>query len=256
MEMTLALPLLLAIGAGVGCLGAMLGIGGGIIIVPLLTLALGYTPQMAVGTSMVVVLLNTLSSAAGYLRRGLVCRGAALRFGLATLPGAAAGGYVSHLLQGQSLYAVFGLFFLLIGGKMFLRGDRKRGGGEADASIPSYNKAIGTLLSTVIGFLASLLGIGGGVFHVPMMTGLLRFPVKTAIATSSAILALSSLSGAVSHAVLGHVAWPAALCLGGGAVLGAQVGVRAAARARTDLLIRGAGLLILAVGIRFLSALF
>ena len=78
----------LALGILVGLLGALLGIGGGMVIVPLLVFAWDYEPQLAIGTSVLMVLMNAVSGTWGYIRQKKVCVDAALKFAVATVPGA------------------------------------------------------------------------------------------------------------------------------------------------------------------------
>lgn len=250
--MGMEIVLFLAVGMAVGCVGAMLGIGGGIIIVPLMSFVFGATPQEAAGTSMFVVLFNSLSGAWGYYKQKRICWDAAWKFALATIPGGFLGSYVAHYLESKTLFIIFGVFFAVMAMMMFLKTDAKSKG-ETAAMVPDdYDWKLGTVCSVVVGFIASILGIGGGIIHVPMMTYLLKFPVKTAIATSTAILTVSALSGAVSHAFLGHVLWTPALGLAVGAVVGAQIGVRLASKTKSSLLMKLTALLVLAVGVKFI----
>ncbi len=248
--------LYLIIGIAVGILGAMLGIGGGIIIVPLMTFVFGATPQQAVGTSMVVVLFNSLSGSIGYLRRKMVFLDAAWKFALATIPGAILGSYVADTLQGKVFYGIFGVFFALFAVNMFYQAGKKSSKDDSCEVPAQYNWKLGTGFSVGVGFLASILGIGGGVIHVPMMTYLLKFPVKVAIATSTAILSVSAIAGATSHALMGHVLWLPALSLGVGACIGAQLGVKTASKAKSSLLLRLTAGLVFVMGIKFLMELF
>ena len=186
----------LIVGIFVGLLGSLLGIGGGVVIVPLLVFAWGYEPQVAIGTSVLVVLLNSISGTLGYMRKKQVCVDAAIKFAIATVPGAFLGSYAAEYLQGRLFYGVFGLFFLGVAYNMFTKAGKKDGTTGANAQVPEhYNWQLGVLCSIFVGFLASILGIGGGIVHVPFMAYILQFPVHVAIATSTCILAVSSLSG-------------------------------------------------------------
>ena len=99
---------------------------------------------------------------------------------------------------------------------------------------------------------ALLMGIGGGIVHVPFMVYVLNFPVHVAIATSTCILAVSSLAGLVSHAMLGHIVWTSGLAIGAGAFVGAQGGVALAQRLQSGILMKLASVLVLITGIKFL----
>lgn len=246
------------VGLGIftGVVGALLGLGGGVVIVPFLVFVAHYEPQLAIGTSMFVVLLNSVSGACGYIRKKLACTSAAISFSLATIPGALLGSYVATYLQGRIFFGVFGLFFLGVAFNMFRKANQA-GEENGVTTVPeNYNKKLGIICSVFVGFLASVLGIGGGVIHVPFMIYVLRFPVKVAIATSTCILAVSAVAGATSHAYLGHVMWIAGLALGIGAAIGAQIGVRLAAVMKSAMLMKGAGVLVALTGIKFLLSAF
>lgn len=242
----------LALGILVGLLGALLGIGGGMVIVPLLVFAWDYEPQLAIGTSVLVVLLNAVSGTWGYVRQKKVCVDAALKFAVATVPGAFLGSYAAEYLQDRLFYLVFGAFFVLAAINMYRKANKEAAGKTAGEVPEVYNWKLGVLCSVGVGFLASILGIGGGIVHVPFMVYVLNFPVHVAIATSTCILAVSSLAGLVSHAMLGHIVWSSDLAIGAGAFVGAQGGVALAQRLQSGILMKLASVLLLVTGIKFL----
>lgn len=242
----------LALGILVGLLGALLGIGGGMVIVPLLVFVWHYEPQLAIGTSVLVVLLNAVSGTWGYIRQKKVCVDAALKFAVATVPGAFLGSYAAEYLQDRLFYLVFGAFFVLAAINMYRKANKEAAGKTAGEVPEVYNWKLGVLCSVGVGFLASILGIGGGIVHVPFMVYVLNFPVQVAIATSTCILAVSSLAGLVSHAMLGHIVWISGLAIGAGAFVGAQGGVSLAQRLQSGILMKLAGVLVLITGIKFL----
>ena len=248
----MSLLVFFALGVFTGLIGALLGLGGGVIIVPFLVFIAHYEPQIAIGTSMLVVLLNAVSGSVGYIRKKMACVDAALKFSLATIPGAFLGSYLANYMQGKVFYGVFGIFFLGLAFNMF----RKAGISGEENSVTvvpkNYNWKLGVICSVFVGFIASILGIGGGVIHVPFMIYVLHFPVKVAIATSTCILAISAIAGACSHAYLGHVDWLVGLSIGLGAAIGAQLGVKVAAHMKSALLMKGTGVLVAITAIKFL----
>ena len=126
----------LIVGVFVGILGSLLGIGGGVVIVPLLVFYWGYEPQVAIGTSVLVVLLNSISGTLGYMRKKQVCVDAAIKFAIATVPGAFFGSYAAEFLQGRLFYGVFGLFFLAVAYNMFTKASKKDGTSGTNARVP------------------------------------------------------------------------------------------------------------------------
>ena len=108
-----------------------------------------------------------------------------------------------------------------------------------------YNLWQGIGISAVVGFVSSLLGIGGGIVHVPVMVVMLRFPVYVATATSHFVLALMALEATVVHVADGTLAWNVVLArssaIAVGAIVGAQVGAYFSHRVRGDTILRALG---------------
>jgi hypothetical protein len=120
----------------------------------------------------------------------------------------------------------------------------------------SYNPVIGIVLSVFVGFISSLLGVGGGFIHVPALTRLLNFPVHVATATSHFILTVMALTGTAVHLARGvfvHGARRTAI-LAVGVILGAQLGAYMSTRLGGKVIIRGLALAMIFVGIRLILA--
>lgn len=244
------------LGIFTGIVGALLGLGGGVIIVPYLVFVAQFEPKLAIGTSMLVVLMNSVSGAYGYIKSKLACTDAAIKFALATVPGAIMGSYIARYLQGKIFYGVFGVFFLALAINMYIKSNGKSQDNGVDEIPENYNWKLGVLCSIFVGFIASILGIGGGVIHVPFMIYILRFPVRVAIATSTCILAISALAGVSSHGFLGHINFVAGLAIGIGAAIGAQIGVRIAKKLKSNILMKGTSALVALTAIKFLMTAF
>lgn len=263
----------LVFGFAVGAYGTMVGAGGGFLIVPALLLVYHARPEQAAGTSLAVVFLNALSGSWSYARQGRVDYKSGLWFALATLPGAVAGAFMAQAFSGRTFDLVFGVLILLIAGLLIWRPVVEEE--YADALVEEaevvwwqvkqritdrrgeiyhyrYNRLVGVGLSFVVGFLSSILGIGGGVVHVPVLIHLLGFPAHIATATSQFILAISALAGAGSHLALGHVLAGPAILMGIGAVGGAQLGARLARTLHGSLMIRLLSVALVLVGVRLL----
>ncbi len=221
------------LGLSVGAFGTLVGIGGGFILVPLFLLVYHWIPQQAIGTSLTVVLLNAVSGTLAYIRQKKVYYDAAIRFSIATLPGAFAGSYAAQYFTGTTFRITFGCFMLLISAIIFYRSSPKGASDEFDKASFVYNRPLGISLSALVGFLSSILGIGGGIIHVPAMVYLLGFPTHIATATSHFVLAVSSFTGVASHFLLGNILTIPALTIGAGAVVGAQIGARLSSKVKS-----------------------
>jgi len=242
---------LFILGLSVGTIGTLIGVGGGFILVPIFLLVLHYSPQHAVGTSLAVVCLNALSGTVAYVKQKKVYYDAAIRFSLATLPGAVIGSYLAHYFTNRSFYISFG--FLLIAIALLLYFNTKP---ETDSSCNKdtfqYNRILGTSLSILVGFLSSIFGIGGGIIHVPAMIILLGFQTHTATATSHFVLAVSSAFGVATHSLLGNILITPALVIGSGVILGAQLGAYIAPKTNSRSITLLLSLALIILGLRMI----
>lgn len=216
----------LILGVAVAAFGTLVGIGGGLILVPLFILVFHWEPNLAVGTSLVVVFFNAISGTVAYMRQKKVYYDAGIRFALATLPGAFLGSYAVAYIPEAEFKVFFGATLMVMAALMFWR-NHSKGAPNKGTEVPkNYNRTAGVLLSLGVGFLSSILGIGGGIIHVPAMVYLLAFPAHIATATSHFVLAISSMVGVFSHFLLHNILIKEALMIGVGAVLGAQLGAK------------------------------
>lgn len=257
-----------ALGLAVGTYGTLVGAGGGFVLVPLFLLVYGLPHEVAVGTSLAVVVANAVSGALSYVVQKKVDYRAGITFGLATLPGAYFGAGLTHAFSGPAFTRTFGAFLIVLALYLLFRRapksfPRERHGWgwvtraahtpEGDVRY-SYHEPAGMVLSTGVGALSSWLGIGGGVVHVPVMTELLRFPVAMAVATSHFVLAFTALAGAAVHAREGDVNWALALPIGAGAVVGAQIGAQLARKAKGSWVLKALSVALVLVGLRLVTA--
>jgi len=257
----LQLAILFVAGLGIGTLGTLIGAGGGWMIVPCLLFGLGFTPQRAVGTSLMVVFLNAFSGSIAYMIQGRILYRMGVAFAVATIPGAMIGASLVQYIGSQwfiFLFAIFLLFlavFLLKGRTITGHSFRHPSQEELD-SLSSPIMLTGMFISFLVGVISSLLGIGGGIVHVPFLIVILGMEVHAATATSHFVLAVTSLVGALIFLYGGHVDLPVAGVMGAGVLLGAQVGAVLSNRLPSDPIRKtlAFAVLIFAVGliIRFL----
>jgi hypothetical protein len=190
------LPTLLVSGAVAGTLAGLLGIGGGVIIVPIVTLLFeghgvphGMAIKMALGTSLATIVVTAMSSIYTHHRKGAVDWGLFRIMGPAVFVGSLIGAGLADIIPGDALYIAFILFLFAISAQMAM--------GRVGAHRALPGKAGLVAVSTVVGTLSALMGIGGGAMHVPFLS-YCGIPVKRAIATAAAVglpLALSASAG-------------------------------------------------------------
>ncbi len=218
--------LLGAAGLAIGTLSSLLGVGGGIFIVPLLTLTgLVGTVQEAAGTSLASITFTSLSATFAYSRRKAVDVRAGLSLVPASLLGAWAGARLTSIIDSRWLAISFAAL-LLYPTVMMLLGKttsdvRKSAAGRATGG---RALAIGAAIGLVAGLGSGLLGIGSGTIMVPSLALFLGLDIVSAIATSLFVMVPSSAFAAVTHFSQGHVHVELALPLIVGTVIGAQLG--------------------------------
>ena len=260
-------------GLVVGGYGTLIGAGGGFIIVPVLLLFFNWPHQEAVGTSLLVVTANAASGTVSYWRQKRIDLQTGWRFALATLPGAVLGSFVVDLLSGQLFNIVFGVALVSVSVYLILNPERKRPtAGESkptgwrswgyttrhivdsNGSTFDYGFSMpwGLVLSFFVGFMSSILGIGGGIIHVPALITLFDFPAHIATATSHFILMISAATGTVSHLSLGHVRIAQGIAMAVGAIIGAQIGGALSHRVKGVWIVRGLAAALTLVGIRLI----
>jgi uncharacterized protein len=259
---------LIAFGFFVGTYGAMVGVGGGFVVVPLL-LALGSPARVAAGTSMVVVLANAASSTFSYLRQKRVDLRSGLLFSIAGIPGAILGAWADQHITHRLFTILFGIMLVIVAVRAALtRNEPPSSAAPSDEVTPpdhhhsrdfvdamgvrhrySFNIWAAIGVSALTGFLASMFGIGGGVVQVPAMVYLFHFPTHIAVATSSLIIFVTAIFGAGTHAYYGDILPLPALFLSIGALAGAQLGARLSSRMRPGPLMRWFSLVVAATAL-------
>ncbi|TFV70877.1 sulfite exporter TauE/SafE family protein [Bradyrhizobium frederickii] len=269
--------LVLAMGAAVGFVSGMFGIGGGFLMTPLL-IFIGITPAVAVASVTSHIAASSFSGALSYWRRRAIDPALASVLLCGGVTGTALGVWTFTQLRalGQlDLMIALSYVVLLgtVGSLMFSEGLRALMRTRRGALPPrrTHNWIHGlplkmrfkrskiylsvipvVVVGIMIGFIGAIMGIGGGFILVPIMIYLLRVPTSTVIGTSMVLTLVTMLFATLLHAVTNHLVDAVlALILMVGGVTGAQFGVRAAQKIRGEQLRLLLGLLILSVGIRF-----
>jgi uncharacterized protein len=270
---------LLPLGFLIGAFGTLIGAGGGFILVPILLLVYpNEKTELITAISLAVVFFNALSGSFAYARMKRVDYKSGIVFSIATIPGAILGALSTAFVPRRAFDLIFGILMTIAAVVLWLSAKEERSTSPrpkvvqvsekartrltqrhlVDAEGVHYDYAfdlrLGTVLSIFVGYLSSLLGVGGGFIHVPALTRLLNFPVHIATATSHFVLAVMALTGTLVHVVQGvfvHGARRTAV-LAIGVLVGAQAGAWISNRVGGKMIIRGLAVALLFVGIRLI----
>lgn len=254
-------------GAGAGCLGALLGIGGGVFLVPFLNLGLGLPYNVSVGTSLMTVIATSSAVSAGTTGKNLIN----LRLGMLLEVASAAGGLAAAMtlqyLTVHQLYVIFSVVTAVIAGIMLSRLDRRNvlhasvdpgvlGGRFTDETGHEIvyrvkRLPVAMVASFVAGNISSFLGIGGGILKVPALNSWCGVPMRAAAATSALMIGVTAVSSAPVFYSRGWIQPPLAAAAVLGVLAGSRAGLHFAGRARARWL-----KMLMAVVLLIVSALY
>lgn len=268
-----SIVVLIIVGFLIGTIGTLIGAGGGFILVPILLLTHPeFSPEIITAISMAVVASNALSGSVAYIRARKVDYKAGLIFAMFTIPGSIIGVYATQYIPRNIFNIIFGI--LLIGLAIFLL---FKGGKEKIVEHPiqkkgwieqtiiaksghvyhySYNWRLGAAISSVVGFISPLLGIGGGIVHVPALSEWLKFPIHIATATSHFILAIMATVSVTVHIINGNYndsfVLTMVISLIAGVIPGAQMGAYLSKILKGSFIIKALAICLGIVGLRIL----
>jgi uncharacterized membrane protein YfcA len=269
-----SLILLIISGLVIGMFGTLIGAGGGFILVPILILSYPeLSPESITAISMVIVAANAISGSIAYARSGRIDFKAGFLFALFTIPGSVLGVLTTQFIPRNLFNILFGVLLIVLSVYLLFRhnkpvaslvteGNRKRWKHHTltDASGVTYNytynQTRGILISVLVGYLSSVLGIGGGIIHVPALVQWLQFPVFIATATSHFILAIMATVSVLVHFIKGSYHDPKILHMVIGLIIGvipgAQIGAWLSHKLKGNTIIRVLAVCLGLVGIRIL----
>ena len=218
-----------------GGFGSLVGLGGAVIMLPVVQMVLHYRPDMAVGTTLFAVIFTSLSSSWGHFRAGNIQLKTGMCVGAGGILGTFIGSYVFKEYLAQSvnlLMAVLGTFYVFtacrIGRSAYNEWRQQRGYVQAKkaAAVAGKPSAGGLmLLGLVTGVVSSILGIGGGFIMMPLLIMIFGLSPYAAVGTSFLAMLPIALSGGLIKLYQGYVYLQAGLIMGAGTAIGAQLGV-------------------------------
>jgi uncharacterized membrane protein YfcA len=231
---------LVVLGFFAGLLGALTGIGGGVLLTPILALHFGIPIRQAIGTSLVAVITTSAASSSVHLQRHTTDIRLGMTLELATALGAAVTAYLVGYFNRNLLEGLFA-GFLLYSSLMIIarRGkvkDRAIPSGRGEVVIPPYEPRrypLGLAASLIAGGLSGLLGIGGGPLKVPVMFIFMNVPLMVATATSNFMIGVTAAASAIVYYRRGDILVGIAAPLAVGVFVGSLLGARLAPRIQT-----------------------
>jgi len=270
--------LLILIGFAIGTLGTLIGAGGGFILVPILIIMQPtFSPEIITAISMVVVACNATSGSVAYMSAKRVDYRAGIIFGLFTIPGSILGVFTTKFIPRNVFDIIFGIVLFALAIFLFFKGGDKKSvekpmvknkGWVQQRLVDKWNEKYdyaydlkkGSILSVFVGYFSPLLGIGGGIIHVPAMVEWLRFPVHIATATSHFILAVMATVSVIVHIYQGSYSDPLILKMSIGLIIGvipgAQLGAFLSRKIKGKMIIKALAVSLAIVGIRILISRF
>jgi uncharacterized protein len=238
---------LFALSLGASALGGMLGMAGGIFIVPALTMVVHMDIRTAIGASLVSVIACSCGSASPFLKGGLVNIRLAVVLETATTLGALTGVLLAGVIPTAYLFILFALILALSAQQMLARRGETAVAATAadtwgwaaalrlDASYPDRGRRVeyrvrrlplGMLLMCGAGLVSALLGIGSGVLKIPAMDSALRLPIKVSSATSNFMIGVTAAASAGAYFLRGDIVPAVASPVALGSVVGSLLGAR------------------------------
>ncbi len=258
--MDLSLPTLVelvVLGAAAGWLGALVGIGGGVILVPALVLAFGVKTQSAVAASLIGVAATSTAAGSAYVGSGLTNMRLGMTLEIATTIGGITGGLVAMYVSPELLAGVFGVVMAITSALVFFdRGGREKEaaptaaqrrvrpevlGWESRAELAgayfdehrhemvhykAHRIPVGAGVSLLAGTLSGMLGVGGGFLKVPAMSLGMKVPIRVAAATSNFMIGVTAISSLFVYFARGYVQPFLAAPIAIGVVAGSLLGTR------------------------------
>jgi uncharacterized membrane protein YfcA len=258
--------ILVASAFATGILASLLGVGGGFLIVPIIMFLCGLDSHFAIGTSLMTLVFTATSSTFAYFKQKRIDYKIGLILAACTTPGAILGAYTTKFISAGVLTLLLGLLLIYVGIKVLTRSkeqkderslrptsfSRKRSIVDSFGVVFDYSVDLerGMPLSFLEGFFSGLLGIGGGIVMMPVLVLGVGFPIHIAVATSMFVMIFTTLSGAITHLLLGHVIIQYVILLAIGVSIGTQIGARIARRLKSKTLERVFGASLLLLGLR------
>ena len=218
--------ILIPLGLFAGLLAGVLGVGGGVVLVPTIK-TLGYTPVQAVATSSLAIILTACSGSWRNWRQGNLDLRKVILLALPSILTAQLGAWLADYVAPQLLLVSFSIFLVVNIGLSQVKKQILKQNSDRSSNQSTFNPLTARIFTgSITGLLAGFFGIGGGIILVPLQILLLQEKIKTAIQTSLGVIVITSVSASIQHSIQGNVLFVQGLILGLGGIFGAQVSTR------------------------------
>lgn len=240
------------IGLVTGIVVGLTGASGVIVVVPMLTMLLGFPIHMAIGTSLFMDVITPLPVAWSYYRNGHINLKSGLWLAVGALLGAQVGALVANTsISGEVMSKGFVLLMFVIAIAMWIKSSRpeRKASDVPLAAMTNKNRCITFGIGLVLGTISGMFGAGGGVMFLLVLMLVLKYPTHMAIGTSTLIMAFTAFSGTLGYAFHGHVDFPSGLVIAVGSIAGGLLSARFANQASEKMLNRIVGSVFACLGI-------
>jgi uncharacterized membrane protein YfcA len=254
-----------------GLLGALTGLGGGVVVVPVLALVFHVDLRYAIGASLVSVIATSSGAAAAYVREGFSNIRIGMFLEIATTLGALVGAYLTAMVSTKAIGTIFGVVLLYsavasfrgrhedaqpaedggLAARLRLAGEYPTGGGALKAYV-AHRVPAGFSIMFLAGGLSGLLGIGSGAVKVLAMDQAMRLPFKVSTTTSNFMIGVTAAASAGIYISRGYILPSLAMPVMLGVLTGSLIGTRILVRARVSTLRRVFAFVIVALGIEMI----
>ncbi len=215
--------ILVIIGFGSGILGSLIGVGGGIVMTPVLTY-MGFSPAVIASSSLIAVFATSISSTITYIRKKYINYWLGLKLALPAIPGSIVGGFFSNFISLEYFKIYFAILLTAVGLYIFFKNK------IINKTLDRTPKPLFYLIlisgTFGAGIISSFFGIGGGIIFVPILVIIYKLKMINASPTAQFTLLISTITGLLTHIILEHPDYSYGIALAFGAFFGAQLGSR------------------------------
>ena len=215
--------ILVIVGFGSGIIGSLIGVGGGIVMTPVLTY-IGFSPAVIASSSLIAVFATSLSSTLTYVRKKYINYRLGLQLALPAIPGSIIGGFFSNFVSLDYFKIYFAILLTSVGLYIFFKNQIIN---------KTLNRTPKPLFYLILifgtfgaGVISSFFGIGGGIIFVPILVIIYKLKMINASPTAQFTLLISTITGLLTHIILEHPDYSYGITLALGAFFGAQLGSR------------------------------